>query len=106
MDNDSDNVSFIIQIEDDEESHNGCSIRRNTGQGSMVGPFVRRIEMNISNITLIKSQTAGVFCRSHLNPNGILISLHNLIMHGYQHGTVLVVFILSISLAPSGQTHI
>ena len=85
MDNDSDNVSFIIQREDDEESHNGCSIRRNTGQGSMVGPFVRRIEMNISNITVIKSQTGSVLCRSHLNPNIRIISLHNLIMHGSQH---------------------
>ena len=72
----------------------------------MVEPFVRQIEMNISKITLIKIQTASVLRRSHLNLNGILISLHNLIMHGYQRGTVLVVFILSISLAPSGQTHI
>ena len=97
MDDDSDHVSFIRQIDDDEESHNGRYVRRNTGQDYMVEPFVRQTEMNISNITVIKSQTGSILRRSHLNLNSRLVSLHNLVMREYQHGTVSVFFIMSIS---------
>ena len=88
-----------ISINDDDDRN----VRRNRGQ-DRVEPFRTRVPITINHISIMRSQTAAILRRPFLNPNSRLLPLHELILNGSSHGTMSIFFILSISLASSGQT--
>ena len=93
-----------------EDIQDNRNVRQNLGNyqlPSRPDPFMANVELNMDNIEVSRSQTAGVLQRRRFNPNSLLISLHRLVTHGSHHGTNMILIILSInSVSASSPTQI
>ena len=62
-----------------------------------VEPFKENVFLNLQNVQVCRSQTAGVGQRRPFNPTSQIIPMHSLFSNGSHHGTNLLLIILSIS---------
>ena len=79
---------------------NNRNVRPNLGdiqQNDGKGIHMKKIDLEIDNVSVTKSNTPGVHQRRPFNPNSNLISLCDLINNGSHYGTNLILIILSIS---------
>ena len=60
-------------------------------------PFLENIKLKMENLSVVCSHTVGVMQKQPFNPTSTLISLNKLVSHGSQHGTNIVLIILSIT---------
>jgi hypothetical protein len=92
------NVGGVVHERDDDNANNGRNVRPNNGnQAPRTEPFLSNVDLNMENIEVSRSQTAGIMQRRPFNPNSRLISLHSLVTSGSRHGTNMILLILSIA---------
>ena len=111
MEDTDDDMSFngggVVHPRQEENINDGRNVRQNIGTQERYEPFCANEELNLQNIRVSRSQTAGVLQRRPFNPNSMLISLHNLVTNGSCHGTNMILIILSItSVLASAPTQI
>ena len=108
--NEDHSVGGIVRPRPDEDGEHDRSVRQNLGNYQLPvrpNPFMANVELNMNNIEVSRSQTAGVLQRRPFNPNSQLISLHNLVTNGSQHRTNMMLIILSInSVSASSPTQV
>ena len=102
-----DNFDLPMDVEDeysrvrereDDVSENRRNLRQHLEQVDIFCPaFERNVSLGMHNVKLVRNETAGIATRRPFNPTSILIPLSTFLSVGSNHGTNLMLIILSIA---------
>ena len=106
-DNKGDDVLVDMNIDDtnrgrirgrDDTSENTRNLHQHLDANNVFCPaFEQNVALGMENIEIVRNKTAGVAIRRPFNPTSVLIPLSTLLSVGSNHGTNLILIILSIA---------
>ena len=99
-------VNRVRGRENDNVSENGRNLRQHLDHDNIfTSAFERNVALGMHNVRVVQNETAGAATRRPFNPSSVLIPLSTLLSVGSNHGTNLILIILSIaSVAENNQT--
>ena len=93
-----DENNCVCRREQDDVSENRRNLRQHLEEEEIFCPaFERNVSLGMHNVNVVRNETAGVATRRPFNPTSVLIPLITLLSVGSNHGTNLMLIILSIA---------